>query len=144
MRQSYTPPLLDHASYIGPIAIRESKGKGRGVFLTRSVKAGELLICEKAFAAGFVPKDKRNAAEWALILNPLTGRRSRAGQTLMISEAIQKIHRNPSLSAELIDLHRGIPVGDEHASYTNPQRLRERVRNTIFTQSASSTVLTPT
>ncbi|KAG6368930.1 hypothetical protein INS49_003148 [Diaporthe citri] len=44
-----TPPLIECATYIGAVEIRDSPGKGRGVFTTRKVLAGELLICEKAF-----------------------------------------------------------------------------------------------
>ncbi|KAK7703465.1 hypothetical protein SLS64_009135 [Diaporthe eres] len=44
-----TPPLIECATYIGAVEIRDSPGKGRGVFTTRKILAGELLICEKAF-----------------------------------------------------------------------------------------------
>lgn len=44
-----TPPLIDCATYTMPVAIKNSPGKGRGVFTTRKVLAGDLLICEKAF-----------------------------------------------------------------------------------------------
>ncbi|KFY06444.1 hypothetical protein V491_08625, partial [Pseudogymnoascus sp. VKM F-3775] len=47
------PPTVDRATYIGPVDIRVSPGKGRGLFTTRAVKAGELLVCEKAFAYSF-------------------------------------------------------------------------------------------
>jgi len=42
-----TDPHLDRATYIGPLAIMPSAGRGCGVFTTRAVK---LLLCEKAFA----------------------------------------------------------------------------------------------
>jgi hypothetical protein len=52
------PPILDHATFIGPVEIRTtSDGKGRGMFLTKDVKAGDLLICEKAF--GYASTGKR-------------------------------------------------------------------------------------
>ena len=41
---------MDAATYLGPIEVQGSDGKGRGLFATRDVKAGELLLCEKAFA----------------------------------------------------------------------------------------------
>lgn len=44
-----TPPLIDCATYTGPVEISESPGKGLGVFATRKILAGELLVCEKAF-----------------------------------------------------------------------------------------------
>ena len=41
---------VDAANYIGPVEIRPSRLHGRGLFATENVKAGELLLCEKAFA----------------------------------------------------------------------------------------------
>lgn len=52
-----TPPLIDCATYAMPVEIRDSPGKGRGVFTTRKVLAGELLICEKAFGYIYAGKD---------------------------------------------------------------------------------------
>lgn len=52
-----TPPLIDCATYTAPVEIGESPGKGRGVFTTRKVLAGEILICEKAFGYIYAGKD---------------------------------------------------------------------------------------
>ena len=41
---------VDAASFVGPVEVRESKISGRGMFTTKSVKAGELLLCEKPLA----------------------------------------------------------------------------------------------
>jgi hypothetical protein len=43
-------PQLDHATYIGSIEIKQTTAKGRGMFTTKAVKAGDLLLCEKAFS----------------------------------------------------------------------------------------------
>lgn len=44
-------PEFDRATYVGPIEIRqcEDESIGRGLFLTKDVKAGDLLLCERAF-----------------------------------------------------------------------------------------------
>lgn len=52
-----TPPLIDCATYTMPVEIRNSPGKGRGIFTTRKVLAGEMLICEKAFGYVYGGKD---------------------------------------------------------------------------------------
>ena len=52
-----TPPCLDHATYIGPVKIQASEGRGRGLFTTRAVAAGELLLCEKAFTYCFAAQE---------------------------------------------------------------------------------------
>jgi hypothetical protein len=45
-----TPPIIDCATFSKPVEIRPSPGRGRGLFTTRTVAAGELLLCEKAFS----------------------------------------------------------------------------------------------
>ena len=45
-----TLPFIDCATFSAPVEIRESPGRGKGLFTTRAVSAGELLLCEKAFA----------------------------------------------------------------------------------------------
>lgn len=49
------PPHLDHATFVGPVAVRPSgfSGGGRGLFTTAAVSAGDLLLCEKAFVHAF-------------------------------------------------------------------------------------------
>ena len=47
------PPHLDHATFIGPVEIRPSVGRGRGLFTTKAVKAGELILYEKAFTHSY-------------------------------------------------------------------------------------------
>ncbi len=51
MRRAITPkPRLDFATYDAPVKICPSPGKGNGLFTTKAVKAGDLILCEKAFA----------------------------------------------------------------------------------------------
>ncbi|PYI35413.1 TPR domain protein [Aspergillus indologenus CBS 114.80] len=45
-----SPSLLDRATYVGPVAVRPTQSSGLGLFTTTAVKAGDLLVCEKAFA----------------------------------------------------------------------------------------------
>ncbi|KAI0379498.1 hypothetical protein F5Y04DRAFT_290376 [Hypomontagnella monticulosa] len=52
-----TPPLLDCATYVGSVGVRDSPGRGKGLFTTKQVKAGELLLCEKAFAYSYAGND---------------------------------------------------------------------------------------
>ncbi|KAG4219281.1 hypothetical protein PC116_g32239, partial [Phytophthora cactorum] len=42
-------PRVDAASFLNNTKVEESKGRGRGLFATRDVPAGEIVICEKAF-----------------------------------------------------------------------------------------------
>lgn len=55
------PPHLDHATYIGPVEIRQIESKGRGLFVTKAVKAGELLCAKKL--SPMLPQTKLQATE---------------------------------------------------------------------------------
>jgi hypothetical protein len=39
---------LDHSDYIGPIDVRTVEGRGRGMFLTKDVTAGQVLFVERS------------------------------------------------------------------------------------------------
>ncbi|OTA56268.1 SET domain-containing protein [Hypoxylon sp. EC38] len=103
-----TPPFIDCATYVGSVAVRDSPGRGKGLFTTKPVKAGELLLCEKAFAYRYAEKDnpigKRN-------MNMLTdlndGFVCEGGQPNLITQVVQKIYHNPSQSEIFTSLHHG-------------------------------------
>lgn len=78
--QTLNPPHLNHATYIGPVAIKPAGSRGRGLFTTAAVKAGDLLLCEKAFAHS---------------------------DSDIVGLMVQKVHNNPALLPVLTDLHHG-------------------------------------
>lgn len=98
------PPQLDHATYIGPIEVRQTKSKGRGMFVTKVVKAGDLLLCEKAFST--VYDDKKNP-KISFLLRPETNRASSGTQADIITLIVHKLHRNPSMASEFAELYHG-------------------------------------
>ncbi|KAF7593305.1 hypothetical protein BBP40_011685 [Aspergillus hancockii] len=89
---------LDRATYIGPVERKWTDGgRGRGLFTTKGVKAGDLLLCEKAFA---------------IVTHPYTPGEIESDD--LISAVVQKLHRNPSLVSEFYELNNGgynKPVG---------------------------------
>ena len=48
------PPVLYHATYIGPVEASSAGHRGRSLFTTKEVKTGDLLLCEKAAGFEFV------------------------------------------------------------------------------------------
>ncbi|RUS14758.1 hypothetical protein BC938DRAFT_477237, partial [Jimgerdemannia flammicorona] len=58
--RSTSPPILDHAEYIGPVRVAQIPGRGRGVIVTRDVEEGTLLMCCKAFSVAFKNEVKDN------------------------------------------------------------------------------------
>lgn len=108
------PPHLDHSTYFGPVSVRVSGSRGRGLFTTEAVKAGDLLLCEKAFAHVFVdPGKAKHSQDMTLLLNVETNSITMGGQAELIRMTVQKLYRNPSLASIITDLHHGSykPIG---------------------------------
>ncbi|KAI2618533.1 hypothetical protein GGR54DRAFT_640658 [Hypoxylon sp. NC1633] len=85
-----TTPLVDCATYVGSVAVRDSPGRGKGVFTTKRVGAGELLLCEKALAYCYDDYG-----------------RATSGQASLITQVVQKIYHG-NIAAEVIThLHHG-------------------------------------
>lgn len=103
-----TPPCLDNATYNGPVIIKMSKGRGRGLFTTRAVVAGELLLCEKAFSHCFASKVEEGVpSKTSILMNTHTNRAILGTQAGLITATVQKMLRNPSLTPPFTSLHHG-------------------------------------
>jgi hypothetical protein len=101
------PPHLDHATYIGPVEIKQTKSKGRGLFVTMAVKAGDLLFCEKAFSCAYVNEGAKGGSKITMLLNPETNDGFLGGQADLIKLIVQKLYRNPSLAPRFTALYHG-------------------------------------
>ena len=104
-----TPPCLDNATFIGNVEVRASKGRGRGLFTTKDVTAGELLLCEKAFS--YCSSEHSKAT---LLMNVDTDRGVLGTQADLITATVQKLFCNPSLRSMFTSLYHGDyqPVDD--------------------------------
>jgi hypothetical protein len=102
---------LDHATFIGPIVVKISPDHGRGLFTTKAVKAGKLLLCEKAFAHCYVGDPEEEASggssKTSLLVNTHTNRMTIGSQSDLITLIVQKLLRNPSLLPEFVGLYHG-------------------------------------
>ncbi|CAH0045204.1 unnamed protein product [Clonostachys solani] len=101
------PPHLDFATYIGPVALGPSGSKGRGLFTTKAVKAGDLLLCEKAFAHAFVDTDGIHTQDLTVLIDAQRDLITVGGQAELIRLVAQKVYQNPSMAATVTDLHHG-------------------------------------
>jgi len=103
------PPLLDHATFVGPVEIKSSVGRGEGLFTTRDVRAGELLFCEKAFVYRYAGTDDRTESktELTILLESYSNKVTMGTQADLIVDIIQKLERNPSLRTSFARLHHG-------------------------------------
>lgn len=97
-------PRVDAASYPGPTEVRDSgAGRGRGLFATRTIPAGGLVLAERALCVvwGFEP-----AALTAMTYDVRDDfiRLSPVGLTRAL---VQRVRNNPSLLPRLLDLTGG-------------------------------------
>ncbi|KAK7911681.1 hypothetical protein PG985_014162 [Apiospora marii] len=101
-------PLIDCATYIGPVEIRTSPGRGRGLFTTSAVAAGDLLLCEKAFSYCYVGDDNPESIRKETILMDLGSKTMTVGgQAQLISQTIQELLHNPKASKKFLELNHG-------------------------------------
>jgi hypothetical protein len=105
--KKHRPAHLDHATYVGPLEIRKVKGKGRGLFVTESVRVGDLLLCEKAFSHAHVDEEQKGNANITLLLNVETDSGFMGGQADLLRMMTQKLFKNPSMISAFTDLHHG-------------------------------------
>lgn len=102
----HLPPHLDRATYIGPVSVKTTESRGRGLFTTDAVKAGDLLFCEKAFAYAF--HDEKSPGQGiSLLINAQAETMMIGTQAELIGIIVQKLYKNPSLISTFTDLHHG-------------------------------------
>lgn len=93
-----TPPLVDCATYTGAVEIRDSPGKGRGMFTTRKVLAGELLIYEKAFGYACLGVDYPGSEDLTEL---------EASTKYLHTQIVQKLLHNTEAARSFGDLDHG-------------------------------------
>ncbi|RSL56213.1 hypothetical protein CEP54_008928 [Fusarium duplospermum] len=98
------PPLIDCADFSAPVEVRTSPGRGQGLFTTKAVSAGDLLVCEKAFAYSHVKEDDESVN---LMLNLETNKMIVGGQANLLPQVVQKLFHNPEMTRGFFDLHHG-------------------------------------
>lgn len=104
LKENIQPMKSDRASYIGSVEIRacKAKSRGRGLFLTKPVYAGELLLCEKAFAVSLLSIHADESSDDGLSENGLD-----AARDDLHKDCVFQFHRNPSLLPAFKGLHSG-------------------------------------
>lgn len=97
-------PEQDVGDYVGPMVIKTTsqRGGGRGVFATRDIKAGEIILVEKAFAAEW-PSPRRHV----VCLNLHTNVADTACQVAVVSSISAKLMDDGSLASKVNSLYGG-------------------------------------
>lgn len=104
LKENMQPVKSDRASYIGSVEVRacQVKSRGRGLFLKKSVNAGELLLCEKAFSVSLLSIHDDDSNDHGLSGNGLDVARDD-----LHKDCVFQFHRNPSLFSAFKGLHPG-------------------------------------
>ena len=104
------PPIVDGATYIGSVEVRDIPGKGRGLVTTQNVKAGDLLMCEKAFCYAHAERPTKSdmpQADIGILVNLGSNRLTIGTHVSQLTDIYQKLANNPSTGAEFLDLYSG-------------------------------------
>ncbi|KXL47750.1 hypothetical protein M433DRAFT_63819 [Acidomyces richmondensis BFW] len=92
---------IDVGSFVDVTKIGNSCGKGRGLFATRNINVGELILCEKAFCAIFANENQAwTAMAYDIRRDTLKGHP--AGLTQAV---VRKLIGNPSQVEKVLDLY---------------------------------------
>lgn len=83
--------FADRASFLSRTEVRQTQDRGRGLFATKDIRMGDLVLCEKAFMAAH-PNDRTPRSTVPVWLH-----------------SVQKVVDNPSQSRDLLSLYTGQP-----------------------------------
>ncbi|KAK4242837.1 hypothetical protein C8A03DRAFT_39789 [Achaetomium macrosporum] len=94
-------PRVDAASFFSNTAVKESPGRGRGLFATRDIGAGEIVMLEKAFCVVWGFEDDALTA----ITYDVRDDRIRVSPVGLSRAIVQKLLSNPSQIEKVMDMY---------------------------------------
>jgi tetratricopeptide (TPR) repeat protein len=101
---------VDAATFIGKTEVKDSANKGRGLFATRDIAAGDLIMCEKAFCVVWGHEREAMTA----MTYDLRDDRIRVSPIGLSKAIVQKLISNPSQIRNVMDLY-----GDYKGEHTD-------------------------
>ncbi|KAF4439880.1 unc-45 like b [Fusarium acutatum] len=99
------PPLIDRATFSSLVEIRDAPGRGKGLFLTKEVSAGDLILCEKAFSYCFM--DGKSHKTYPILANVPRNEVETGGSVHLWAQVTQKLYHNPEHIDTIQDLFHG-------------------------------------
>lgn len=97
---------LDHADFIRNTMIAKTEKKGRGLFATRFIPRGSLVLCEKAFAFPNMSNGEERAH--GILFNHNTNTKTKGiAQGALFMHLIQKLYNNPILTSRFFECDSG-------------------------------------
>ncbi|KAF5587263.1 unc-45 like b [Fusarium pseudoanthophilum] len=99
------PPLIDCATFSSLVEIRDAPGRGKGLFLTKDVSSGDLILCEKAFSYCFM--DKTSHKTYPVLANVPRDEAKGGGAVLLWAQVTEKLYHNPEYIDNVQELFHG-------------------------------------
>jgi tetratricopeptide (TPR) repeat protein len=109
-------PRVDAASFFSSTKVRDSPGRGRGLFVIRDIPVGEIIMCEKAFCVVWGHESEALTA----MTYDVRDDRIRVSPVGLSKATIQKLLSNPSQIQRVMDLY-----GDYQGDGTNVFRTED-------------------
>lgn len=94
-------PRVDAASFISNVEIKPSPGRGRGLFATRQIGTGEIVLCEKAFCVVWGHEDDA----WTALTYDVRDDQIRIVPAGLRTAIVQKLLNNPSQVTRVMELY---------------------------------------
>lgn len=95
---------LDHANYTAVVEVRDTHDKGRGLFARTDIKAGQLVLCEKAFCVAF---DTDSCVSQSMTYNFNTKTVTMGTHNSRLINTIHKMIHNPKQAQKFLELYDG-------------------------------------
>ncbi|EON63747.1 hypothetical protein W97_02975 [Coniosporium apollinis CBS 100218] len=109
-------PRVDAASFIGDIKVGDSPGRGRGMFATRNIPVGEIVMCDKAFSVVWGHESEALTA----MTYDVRDDRIRVSPLGLSKLTVQKLLSNASWIQRVMDLY-----GDYQGDGKNVSRTKD-------------------
>lgn len=106
MRNSISPQhkRLSHASFTANVEVRSVGQRGKGLFATKDLKAGDVILVEKAFCIAF-ESETDNVTHMIMNLNTNTIRTG--PHAMLYYSLVRKLSDNPNQAKRFLQLHDG-------------------------------------
>lgn len=108
-------PGADAATFNGSTVVKDSPGRGRGLFATRAVPKGSIIMAEKAFCVAWAHEDQALSA----MTYDLRDDRIRVSPAGLTRAVAQRLLTNPSQMDRVLALY-GDYTGDGKAAQSTP------------------------
>lgn len=115
---------LDYATFTANVVVGHSGSRGRGLFATKQINPGDLILCEKAFTTAYSSHD----ADTYTILNLNTNHGAVGTQATLLFSTVQKMLYSQEQARKFFDLYDGgyspnaMPRSETASARSTPSR----------------------